>query len=137
MQYKLGTPPTQCYTLGAQAAGALYGLLLAGELVAALAQPRAAPLDAADLLLLSSFVRRTGSFAAAAESFSPVCLPRYNASAFLHAYVAYLDPARAHSTSRPPCSSPAMQQSRPMSRGASPLVTWFLSLACARWQRAT
>ncbi len=113
MQYKLGTPPTQCYTLGAQAAGALYGLLLAGELVAALAQPRAAPLDAADLLLLSSFVRRTGSFAAAAESFSPVCLPRYNASAFLHAYVAYLDPARAHSTSRPlcrapPCSSPAL-----------------------------
>ncbi|KAK9839324.1 hypothetical protein WJX81_008143 [Elliptochloris bilobata] len=75
-----------------KAAGALYGLLLAGELVAALAQPRAQPLDAADLLLLGSFVRRTGSFRAAPESFSPVCLPRYNASAFLHAYVAYLQP---------------------------------------------
>jgi len=59
--------------------------------VAALAQPRAQPLAAGDLLLLSSFVRRTGSFRAAAESFSPVCLPRYNASAFLHAYVAYFD----------------------------------------------
>ena len=59
--------------------------------MAALAQPRAQPLAASDLLLLSSFVRRTGSFRAAAESFSPVCLPRYNASAFLHAYVAYFD----------------------------------------------
>lgn len=59
--------------------------------MAALAQPRAQPLAAADLLLLSSFVRRTGSFRAATESFSPVCLPRYNASAFLHAYVAYFD----------------------------------------------
>ena len=83
-----------------QAAGALYGLLLAGELVAALAQPRARPLAADDLLLLSSFVRRTGSFRAAPESFSPVCLPRFNPSAFLHAYVAYLQPVRACSLVR-------------------------------------
>ncbi len=72
-------------------------MLLAGELVAALAQPRARPLPADDLLLLSSFVRRTASFRAALESFSPVCLPRFNPSAFLHAYVAYLQPVRSSS----------------------------------------
>ncbi|CAL8471447.1 g10989 [Coccomyxa elongata] len=71
---------------------AVYGVLLAGERMVGLAQPRAHALHAEDLLLLSSFVLGSDSFRAAAESFSPICLPRFNPSAFLHAYVHYLDP---------------------------------------------
>jgi hypothetical protein len=78
-----------------QAGGAMYGVLLAGESrVVALAQPRAQPLAAADLLLLASFVTGADSFRAAPESCAPLCLPAYNPSAFLHAYVHYLDPVR-------------------------------------------
>ena len=69
----------------------MYGVLLAGERVVALAQPRAHPLHAHDVLLLTSFVLGSDSFRAAAESFSPICLPRFNPSAFLHAYVRFLD----------------------------------------------
>ena len=69
----------------------MYGVLLAGERVVALAQPRAHPLHAHDVLLLSSFVLGSDSFRAAAESFSPICLPRFNPSAILHAYVRFLD----------------------------------------------
>lgn len=76
---------------GRQASGALYGVLLAGNGVVALSQPRAHPLHIHDLLLLCSFVRGTTSFRQpATESFSPVCLPHFNAAAFLHAYVRYL-----------------------------------------------
>ena len=87
-----------CYGTGvislpwcAQRSDAMYGVLLAGERVVALAQPRAHPLHAHDVLLLSSFVLGSDSFRAAAESFSPICLPRFNPSAFLHAYVRFLD----------------------------------------------
>ena len=88
-------------TWAAQAGGAMYGVLLAGERVIALAQPRAQPLAPADLLLLASFVTGSDSFRAAAESFSPICLPAYNPSAFLHAYVQYLDAVR---TVQPACA---------------------------------
>ena len=68
--------------------------MLAGELVAALAQPRAYPLAPADLLLLSHFVRGSASFRQGdAQSFTPVCLPTFDASAFLHAHVSYIDQA--------------------------------------------
>ncbi len=77
-----------------QRSDAMYGVLLAGERVVALAQPRAHALHAHDLLLLASFVLGSGSFRAAAESFSPICLPHFNPTAFLHAYVRFLDEVR-------------------------------------------
>ncbi|PQM43220.1 vacuolar fusion protein MON1 homolog [Prunus yedoensis var. nudiflora] len=43
-----------------------------------------------DMLLLSNFVMASESFRTS-ESFSPICLPRYNPMAFLYAYVNYLD----------------------------------------------
>nr|AFK42265.1 unknown [Lotus japonicus] len=43
-----------------------------------------------DLLLLANFVMSSESFRTS-ESFSPVCLPRYNPSAFLYAYIHYFD----------------------------------------------
>ncbi|KAK9863031.1 hypothetical protein WJX84_002813 [Apatococcus fuscideae] len=72
-----------------KAAGAVFGLLLAGDLVVALAQSRASPLHPLDLLLLTNFVTANGSFRQS-ESFSPVCLPRFNSSGFLHAYIHYI-----------------------------------------------
>ncbi len=97
-----------------QRSEAVYGVLLAGERVVGLAQPRAHALHAEDLLLLSSFVLGSDSFRAAAESFSPICLPRFNPSAFLHAYVHYLDPVRgcpyiveSAKTRSKPCQEPA------------------------------
>ncbi|XP_031388569.1 vacuolar fusion protein MON1 homolog isoform X2 [Punica granatum] len=43
-----------------------------------------------DMLLLANFVMASESFRTS-ESFSPICLPRYNPMAFLYAYVHYLD----------------------------------------------
>ena len=91
----------------------MYGVLLAGERVVALAQPRAHALHAHDLLLLSSFVLGSDSFRAAAESFSPICLPHFNPTAFLHAYVRFLDEVRR----RLHAVSPAILAQR----GGSPL----------------
>lgn len=85
----------------------MYGVLLAGERVVALAQPRAHALHAHDLLLLASFVLGSGGFRAAAESFSPLCLPRFNPAAFLHAYVRFLDEVRLCGLAAIPAFRPA------------------------------
>ena len=77
-----------------QEAGALYGVLLAGSQVAALTQPKSRPMHPHDLLALATFVRGSPSFLAA-ETFSPVCLPHFQASAFLHAYVHYVRQVRS------------------------------------------
>ena len=63
----------------------------------ALAQSRANPLHPLDLLLLTNFVTANGSFRQS-ESFSPVCLPRFNSSGFLHAYINYISQVK-HSVS--------------------------------------
>ncbi|KAK9807508.1 hypothetical protein WJX72_001125 [[Myrmecia] bisecta] len=68
---------------------ATWGLLLAGDMVVALAQPRASPMHPLDLLLLSNFVRSTDSFRQS-ESFSPVCLPYFQPAGHMHAYINYL-----------------------------------------------
>jgi hypothetical protein len=72
--------------------GLLGALLLTPERLVASATPKRAPLHPDDVLLLGNLVRASDSFRTA-ESFSPVCLPRYNAGAFVYAYVAYLAPA--------------------------------------------
>lgn len=73
-----------------QSAGAVFGLLLTQDAVVVLAQSRAHTLHPHDLLLLSNLIRSNDSFRQA-QTFTPVCLPRFNATAFLHAYVQYLD----------------------------------------------
>nr|KAJ0186816.1 hypothetical protein LSAT_V11C900487140 [Lactuca sativa] len=52
--------------------------------VVSLVGAQKAQLHPDDMLLLANFVM-------ASESFSPICLPRYNAMPFLHAYVHYFD----------------------------------------------
>lgn len=64
-------------------------MVFADAHIAALAQPRGRHMHPHDLLVLSAFVRGSPSLQAA-ETFSPVCLPRFNPAAFLHAYVHYL-----------------------------------------------
>uniref|UniRef100_A0A061RDL2 Vacuolar fusion protein mon1 a-like n=1 Tax=Tetraselmis sp. GSL018 TaxID=582737 RepID=A0A061RDL2_9CHLO len=69
--------------------GAMYGLLLAGGKCAAAVEPRGSPLHPHDVLLLANFVSSNDSFRQA-ESFAPVCLPHFNCSAYLHAYIHYI-----------------------------------------------
>lgn len=73
----------------------LYGVLLCGRRLAALVQPQEAHLQlrGSDLLLLINFVAATPSFRQQAESWTPLCLPRFNDTGFLYAYVGYLDAA--------------------------------------------
>ena len=60
--------------------------------VAALATPKRQHLAPDDLFLLSNFVRASESFRLS-ESFSPVCLPKFNPGAFVYAYVSYIAPS--------------------------------------------
>ncbi|CAN7011461.1 unnamed protein product [Brassica oleracea var. botrytis] len=66
------------------ASGVLFALLMCRHKVISLAGAQKASLHPDDLLLLSNFVMTS-------ESFSPICLPRYNPHAFLHAYVHFFD----------------------------------------------
>jgi hypothetical protein len=73
--------------------GLLTALLVTPDRLVASAQPRrAAALHPDDVLLVCTLVRGARSFRDASESFSPVCLPRYNSAAFVYAYVAWLAP---------------------------------------------
>ncbi len=72
----------------------LYGLVLCGSRLVTLVQPKEPThlhLRASDLLLLANFVTTQPSFKVT-ESWTPVCLPRFNNTGFLYAYVGCLDP---------------------------------------------
>ncbi|KAH7561050.1 hypothetical protein JRO89_XS10G0163300 [Xanthoceras sorbifolium] len=64
--------------------GVLFALLMCKYKVISLVGAQKASLHPDDMLLLSNFVMTS-------ESFSPICLPRYNPMAFLYAYVHYFD----------------------------------------------
>lgn len=70
--------------------GVLFALLMCKHKVISLVGAQKASLHPDDMLLLSNFITSSESFRTS-ESFSPICLPRYNPMAFLHAYVHYLD----------------------------------------------
>uniref|UniRef100_A0AAV1TTZ5 Vacuolar fusion protein MON1 n=1 Tax=Peronospora matthiolae TaxID=2874970 RepID=A0AAV1TTZ5_9STRA len=69
------------------------GLLLAKEKVVAIAQPKKKRFNMLvdDLLLLLNFVYHTPSLAKF-ETWTPICLPHFNARGFLYAYVTFLTP---------------------------------------------
>ena len=87
-----------------QSAGALFGVLLTQKAIVAVAKSRAHVMHPHDLLLLANLVRSNDSFKQA-QTFTPVCLPHFNAAAFLHAYVQYLDVVSALSSSEHGCLS--------------------------------
>ncbi|XP_008225682.1 PREDICTED: protein SAND [Prunus mume] len=70
--------------------GVLFAILMCKHKVISLVGAQKASLHPDDMLLLSNFVMASESFRTS-ESFSPICLPRYNPMAFLYAYVHYLD----------------------------------------------
>ncbi|PQQ01738.1 vacuolar fusion protein MON1 homolog [Prunus yedoensis var. nudiflora] len=70
--------------------GVLFAILMCKHKVICLVGAQKASLHPDDMLLLSNFVMASESFRTS-ESFSPICLPRYNPMAFLYAYVNYLD----------------------------------------------
>ncbi|KAK9175861.1 hypothetical protein WN944_027871 [Citrus x changshan-huyou] len=70
--------------------GVLFALLMCKCKVVSLVGAQKASLHPDDMLLLSNFVMSSESFRTS-ESFSPICLPRYNPTAFLYAYVHYFD----------------------------------------------
>ncbi|GLT33797.1 hypothetical protein SLA2020_083580 [Shorea laevis] len=70
--------------------GVLFAILMCKHKVVSLVGAQKASLHPDDMLLVSNFVMSSESFRTS-ESFSPICLPRYNPMAFLYAYVHYLD----------------------------------------------
>ncbi|KAL5565677.1 hypothetical protein UlMin_028841 [Ulmus minor] len=70
--------------------GVLFAILMCKHKVVSLVGAQKASLHPDDMLLLANFVTSSESFRTS-ESFSPICLPRYNPMAFLYAYVQYLD----------------------------------------------
>ncbi|KAK6926793.1 FUZ/MON1/HPS1, second Longin domain [Dillenia turbinata] len=67
--------------------GVLFAILMCKHKVISLVGAQKASLHPDDMLLLANFVISSET----SESFSPICLPRYNPMAFLYAYVHYLD----------------------------------------------
>ncbi|CAM9350774.1 unnamed protein product, partial [Laminaria digitata] len=76
----------------AAAPSALYALWLCGEKLVSLAQPKEPShrLDSRDLLLLVNFVA-TQPALRNAESWTPVCFPRFQEKGHLYAYIAFLE----------------------------------------------
>ncbi|GMI81848.1 MONENSIN SENSITIVITY1 [Hibiscus trionum] len=70
--------------------GVLFAILMCKHKVISLVGAQKDSLHPDDMLLLSNFVLSSESFRTS-ESFSPICLPRYNPMAFLYAYVHFLD----------------------------------------------
>ncbi|KAE8652778.1 vacuolar fusion protein MON1 homolog [Cucumis sativus] len=70
--------------------GILFAILMCKHKVISIVGAQKASLHPDDMLLLANFVMSTESFRTS-ESFSPICLPRYNPMAFLYAYVHYFD----------------------------------------------
>ncbi|KAF4356410.1 hypothetical protein F8388_013275 [Cannabis sativa] len=73
--------------------GVLFAILMCKhKVVVSLVGAQKASLHPDDVLLLANFVMSSESFRqVTSESFSPICLPRFNPMAFLHAYVHYFD----------------------------------------------
>ncbi|XP_066313344.1 vacuolar fusion protein MON1 homolog [Miscanthus floridulus] len=70
--------------------GVLFALLMCEHKVISLVGAQKATLHPDDILLLANFILSSESFRTS-ESFVPICLPRYNPMAYLHAYVHFFD----------------------------------------------
>lgn len=72
----------------------LYAIALAGGRVVTLLRPKRHSVHPSDLHLLLNTIAASPSLSAAgSETWLPICLPRYNSSGFLHAFVGSLAPS--------------------------------------------
>jgi len=69
----------------------LYAIMLVGDRIITLVRPRRHSLHPSDLHLLFNMVNSVSSFRSAPESWTPVCLPKFNARGFLYAHVSFLE----------------------------------------------
>jgi hypothetical protein len=67
----------------------VFAILLADSQLVALVRMKKYVLHPADLHILINLVASSESFKFS-ESWTPICLPRFNANGFLHAHVSYL-----------------------------------------------
>lgn len=67
----------------------IYAVLLAESSVVTTISPKRYPLISADLLLLINFVQKSRQLRTQ-ETWTPLCLPAFNSTGFLHAYAAYI-----------------------------------------------
>ncbi|XP_027009591.1 vacuolar fusion protein MON1 homolog A isoform X1 [Tachysurus fulvidraco] len=70
----------------------VFSVLLAGNRLVALIRKKEQHLHHTDLHLLSNLAASSSSFRQG-EAWTPVCLPKFNASGFFHAHISYLEPA--------------------------------------------
>lgn len=70
----------------------VFSVLLAGNRLVALIRKKEQHLHHTDLHLLSNLAASSSSFRQG-EGWTPVCLPKFNASGFFHAHISYLEPA--------------------------------------------
>eukprot|EP01136_Pigoraptor_vietnamica_P033800 Opistho-1_new@97037 len=68
----------------------LFAVMVARDQLVTLLRPKQHSLHPSDLHLVFNLVHASSSFTAG-ESWTPLCLPRFNSKGFLHAHVSYLD----------------------------------------------
>lgn len=70
----------------------LYGLLKVGTRLITIIRPKKHSFHPSDLHLIFNMINSSSSFRSVPESWLPICLPKFNDRAFLHAYVSYVTP---------------------------------------------
>eukprot|EP00455_Lapot_gusevi_P035921 TRINITY_DN3983_c0_g1_i2.p1 TRINITY_DN3983_c0_g1~~TRINITY_DN3983_c0_g1_i2.p1 ORF type:complete len:239 (-),score=31.20 TRINITY_DN3983_c0_g1_i2:49-765(-) len=68
----------------------MYAVLMAGTRLVNLVRPKDGAIYPSDLLVLINFVNSSSTFRDS-ETWTPICLPKFNDQGFLYAYVCYLD----------------------------------------------
>ncbi|RCH84542.1 Vacuolar fusion protein mon1b [Rhizopus azygosporus] len=68
----------------------LYALIVSNGRLVTLLRPRKNSLHPSDLLLLFNMLNGSSTFHTA-ESWTPLCLPKFNSKGFLHAYICYIE----------------------------------------------
>ncbi|KAI8975580.1 vacuolar fusion protein MON1 [Mycotypha africana] len=69
----------------------LYGMIVCKGQLVTLLRPKRHSLHPSDLHLLFNMLTGSTTFHHTAESWTPICLPKFNAKGFLHAYICYIE----------------------------------------------
>ncbi|PRP83404.1 hypothetical protein PROFUN_09432 [Planoprotostelium fungivorum] len=76
----------------AQHTDLLYSIMIAGHQLINLVRPKKYVLQPADLHLVINFVHASTALRNGNENWTPLCLPKFNDTGFLHAYVCFIAP---------------------------------------------
>ncbi|EPS45671.1 hypothetical protein H072_329 [Dactylellina haptotyla CBS 200.50] len=70
----------------------LYGLVIADGRLVSVIRPKRHSLHPPDLQLFISMLFSASTFKGGGEHWTPICLPKFNAKGFLHAYICFFQP---------------------------------------------